>query len=189
MNGLRRTLARLGDGVPVVLWRVFEWPGHGQGWRAVTGRWVWLTFLSWAGWRIVQHARPTMVLLVGCLLITAWRSGGAATAQPPTDDGPEPEPEMDDDERRARVLDLARDLIGQHRGVHIPVLLAACHTAGLLPAGATGADLRRTLDRWGVRTRDSLKVDGRVNAGLHADDLPEADTLPRTYSDGSFIVG
>jgi hypothetical protein len=194
VNRLRRALDRLCGGAGTVFWRVVEWPGKGDSWRAVGLRWAWVAACCAASVRMWQHAIGARVLIVTALAVASWRSGGAAPAAE-ADDDQEPEqetPEASPEQVRAYLLGLVQDLIGNRNGVHLEQLLAELVRRGTVPASYRITELRRDLIAAGIPVREQLKINGANRLGIHRDDLAAvgggeaATTPPRlTLAEGS----
>lgn len=88
-------------------------------------------------------------------------------AEEPDDDTPTEEIHSPNEDRLPGILD---HLIGDTRGVHLPAIVNHLHTTGL-DTTCTRPDVRAALDRRGIPTRPSVKVDGKVNEGVHREDL------------------
>jgi hypothetical protein len=127
----------------------------------------------WAGAHfgpgLLDHG-PLLAAASVCWCWAAWR------AKPIEDkseqDGEAESPQHTVEEIRTGVHQLLHAAVAGRNGVHLSELLDTLQQAGLLGAEVTLPELRRALDRWGIPTRDSLKVAGLNRAGVHRDDLP-----------------
>jgi hypothetical protein len=117
------------------------------------------------------RAHPALwALLALAWGISAWRAA------------PPPRRKHDPQAAKAAFVQLLRDCIGDRNGVLLADVLATAQAAGLW-ADWDIARVREGCDTVGVRVRDSIKVDGRVSAGVHRDDLEAAHpTAPPTPS-------
>jgi hypothetical protein len=135
---------------------------------------------------LLDLAHQSPVWLVGgtsAWCIAAWKAGAAPVAEVDAENTPAEETREHLSQEQATTLLLARihTLIGANRGVHLDRILEELIADRQLPAVTTVADLRRDLTARGIPTRDSLKANGAVRVGIHADDLqPLSQPLPQT---------
>jgi hypothetical protein len=123
------------------------------------------------GWRAVLVGAAVVVFAVvryrhafGWLL-AAWCV--AAWMHAPGDDEPEQKRPTDP------FPGMIRDLIGDAPGVHIKTVVAWLHETGL-DTDCTTADVTAGLTRRQIPIRSSVRdANGRVNKGVHRDDLEE----------------
>lgn len=139
----------------------------------------------WIGPGLLDLAHQSPVWLVGgtcAFCIAAWRAEPEkATEAEPADNAEGAESSAyTDDEIRAAVQTVAHAAVAGRNGVHIKELLSELQRVDLLAPEVTVADLRRSLERWGIPTRDSVKVAGVNLTGVHRDDLPP---LPQPLPD------
>lgn len=129
-----------------------------------------LRLISRFGWRAVFTGAAVIVFAVvryraafGWLL-AAWCV--AAWMHAPSDDE-----EAKTDAPRDPFPGMIRDLIGDAPGVHIKTVVAWLHETGL-DTTCTTADVTAGLTRRQIPIRSSVRdADGRVNKGVHRDDL------------------
>jgi hypothetical protein len=183
-------------------------------------RWYWRA-VSYGTWAVVLGAPAAggVVLLITSgwpatsTAAAAWVAASWYAGRPPTDDvGHDIDIDIDEGEGQDEdeqsgepapeeppvdpLLQLAADLIGTARGVHLSALLAALHRAGADPALDTRG-LRAQLATRGVPVRPSVRapreaVPGApvaVSAGVHREDLeavlgPLPDPSPQGLPDG-----
>jgi hypothetical protein len=130
-----------------------------------------LRLISRFGWRAVLVGAAVIVFAVvryrtafGWLL-AAWCV--AAWMHAPGDDEPEQKRPTDP------FPGMIRDLIGDAPGVHIKTIVAWLHETGL-DTDCTAADVTAGLTRRQIPIRASVRdANGRVNKGVHRDDLEE----------------
>lgn len=119
-------------------------------------------------------AEPRVLwLLSGGYCVAAWRAGAPPKPQPQeqgedddAEDSEQPEPEAPADP----LPDILDDLIGDRRGVHLRTIVQHLHDSRL-DTTCKRADVRAALERRGIPIRPSVKVAGRVNEGVHREDL------------------
>lgn len=105
------------------------------------------------------------VLAVWCA--AAWMHAPGPAREDTADAGGQQAPEAPEDPFPGMVW----DLIGDAPGVHIKRIVEWLHDTGLDPA-CTPADVTAGLTRRGIPIRASVRAaDGRVNRGVHRDDL------------------
>ncbi|MER7738874.1 hypothetical protein ABTX34_11205 [Streptomyces sp. NPDC096538] len=137
-----------------------------------------LRLISRFGWKAVLVGAAVVVFAVvryrtafGWLLAAwcavAWMHAPRGhTAEQPAEAGEEPPP-------ADPFPGMIRDLIGDAPGVHIKTVVAWLHETGLDTA-CTTADVTAGLTRRQIPIRASVRgADGRVNKGVHRDDLEE----------------
>ena len=130
------------------------------------------------GWRAVLVGAAVMVFAVvryrhvfGWLLAAwcaaAWMHAPSGTEEQPAEAGGEQPPTAPEDPFPSMVW----DLIGDAPGVHIKQVVAWLHETGL-DTTCTAADVTAGLTRRQIPIRPSVRgADGRVNKGVHRDDL------------------
>ncbi|MFC8832337.1 hypothetical protein ACFT8V_03945 [Streptomyces griseoincarnatus] len=132
------------------------------------------------GWRAVLVGAAVMVFAVvryraafGWLLAAwcaaAWMHAPSGTEEQRPEAGEKAAPAAPEDPFPGMV----RDLIGDAPGVHIKTVVAWLHETGL-DTTCTPADVTAGLTRRQIPIRASVRdADGRVNKGVHRDDLEE----------------
>jgi hypothetical protein len=132
------------------------------------------------GWRAVLVGAAVVVFAVvryrhvcGWLLAAwcaaAWMHAPGPDEEQPAEAGEKAAPAAPEDPFPGMV----RDLIGDAPGVHIKTVVAWLHETGLDPV-CTAADVTAGLTRRQIPIRASVRdADGRVNKGVHRDDLEE----------------
>lgn len=175
MTILRALCARIGDGSAQIGWRIARWPWTDQGWRARTGRSIWMVFLGFALWQITQHYPPAMAVVVIWFLVKAYRVGTATIAKDAQDDT-EPVPLTAwhyREANRLELIDTVLRLADNGLAVHLDTVFADFAERDLVSPGRTLSDFRRMCDQVGIPVRDSVKVAGRTRIGIHLNDLPD----------------
>lgn len=126
-------------------------------------------------------AEPRVLwLLSGSYCVAAWRAGAPSEPQEQgehdgAEDSEQPEPEAPADP----LPDILDDLIGEARGVHLRTIVQHLHESRL-DTSCKRTDVRAALERRGIPVRPSVKVAGRVNEGVHRDDLTDWLDAPAT---------
>ncbi|MFE9853568.1 MULTISPECIES: hypothetical protein [Streptomyces] len=119
---------------------------------------------------MVSNGHGVLWWICGIWTLASFRAGLRAERQDAAD---------------ATFLQLVRDLIGDHNGVHLARIVTALNAP--LDKDTTPWEfdtLRVELDRLTVPVRDSLKVEGDVSPGIHLDDLTSVCDLQVTPPPG-----
>lgn len=136
-----------------------------------------------AGW-LGLHLAPglldhgALIAATGaCWYWAAWRAEPKDAEADKTNTASQPT--HTPEEIQAAILQLLHTAVAGRNGVHIAELLAELQDVDYLGPDVTVTELRRTLERWGITTRDSVKVAGTNKPGVHRDDLqPLPEPLP-----------
>jgi hypothetical protein len=158
VRGLLPLLGQLGAGSRALLLRLIS----RFGWRAV------LVGAAITVFAVVRY-RHAFGWLLAAWCIAAWMHAPSGDEEQPAEAGEKAAPEAPADPFPGMV----RDLIGDAPGVHIKTVVAWLHETGLDTA-CTAADVTAGLTRRQIPIRSSVRdADGRVNKGVHRDDLEE----------------
>lgn len=149
-------LGPVGAGSRVLLLRLIErfgWKAVGLG--AVAAVYIAARYRAWVIWLAIGWCAAA--------LLHAPKTG----PHEPTEAGEEPPAEAPPDP----LPDILQTLIGEAPGVHVKAVVEHLHTEGLDTA-CTAADVTAALDRRRIPIRPSVRdAAGRVNRGVHRDDL------------------
>lgn len=132
------------------------------------GRFGWKTVLAGAAVTVfaILRYRTAFGWLLALWCAAAWMHA-PGTDEEPEQAGEEQAPPAPEDPFPGMVW----DLIGDAPGVHIKTVVEWLHETGLDPV-CTAADVTAGLTRRQIPIRPSVRgADGRVNKGVHRDDL------------------
>ncbi|MFI1580035.1 hypothetical protein [Embleya sp. NPDC020630] len=153
----------------ITTWVAAEAAGAVERRRAIATRSGILAGGALLGWQLGPGG---LAVATPAWLAAAWWHGPAATE---ATDEPKPEaPPLDPAAARHRDLTAIRRAIGDRRGIHLAEITTRLQAAGV-PWDT--ADVRAWITGHGVPIRPKLRVGGkagRVNAGVHVDDLEAA---------------
>ncbi|MER6832687.1 hypothetical protein ABT320_01635 [Streptomyces cellulosae] len=158
VRALLPLLGQLGAGSRALLLRLIS----RFGWRAV------LVGAAITVFAVVRY-RAAFGWLLAAWCIAAWMHAPSGTEEQPAEAGEKAAPEAPADPFPGMI----RDLMGDAPGVHIKTVVAWLHETGL-DTTCTAADVTVGLTRRQIPIRASVRdAAGRVNKGVHRDDLEE----------------